>query len=442
MTTLGRTLRAIVGERHCLTDPDLRASYETDWTRRWSGSALAVVRPGSTDEVAAVLRACADAGVGVVPQGGNTGLVGGSVPRGGEVVLDPRLDGIEDLDADAGEVTAGAGATLASVRQRHERPDGTSASTSRAGQRDDRRDGGHERRRRERPAPRTDAPAAARLRGRARRRHRAAPPAGDAEGQHRLRPRRPARRLRGDAGGHHPARCGSCRRWPGGPSPSSVSPTRRGRRGSRTAAARARIGPGLELFTDAGLELVMRHAGVPPRSRPPAGLPARRGRLRRVGPDRRAACRPRAPRRRRRGVGRSPPIRPGGIGSGSCASATPRRSTPRACRTSSTCRCPSARLRRDGGAGSGGGRAADPTARTIVYGHVGDGNVHVNVLGPAPDDERVDAAVLELVLRARREHQRRARHRRGEGGWLSVTVDPRPSPPCARSSGPGIRAAS
>jgi FAD/FMN-containing dehydrogenase len=110
-------LREIVGERHCLTEPALRASYETDWTRRFNGEALAVVRPGTTDEVAAVLRACADAGVGVVPQGGNTGLVGGSVPRGGEVVLSTlRLNGIQDLDADGGEVTVGAGATLAAVQ--------------------------------------------------------------------------------------------------------------------------------------------------------------------------------------------------------------------------------------------------------------------------------------------------------------------------------------
>src|SRR5687768_2661313 len=92
------SLRAIVGERHCLTDPALRATYETDWTRRFHGEALAVVRPGSTDEVAAVLRACSDAGVGVIPQGGNTGLVGGSVPRGGEIVLSLlRLDDVGEV---------------------------------------------------------------------------------------------------------------------------------------------------------------------------------------------------------------------------------------------------------------------------------------------------------------------------------------------------------
>src|SRR5919109_5364239 len=119
MTDPGRLLerlRAIVGDRHCLTDPDLRASYEVDWTRRFGGRALAVIRPGSTDEVAAVLRACADAGIGVVPQGCNTGLVGGSIPRDGDVVLNMlRLRDVEPVDV-AGEVSVGAGAALAAVQ--------------------------------------------------------------------------------------------------------------------------------------------------------------------------------------------------------------------------------------------------------------------------------------------------------------------------------------
>ncbi|MBA2632375.1 MAG: hydroxyacid dehydrogenase, partial [Chloroflexi bacterium] len=59
------SLRAIVGERHCLAEPGLRASYETDWTRRFHGEARAVVRPSSTSDVAAILEACAAAGVGV-----------------------------------------------------------------------------------------------------------------------------------------------------------------------------------------------------------------------------------------------------------------------------------------------------------------------------------------------------------------------------------------
>jgi FAD/FMN-containing dehydrogenase len=125
--SLVETLRAIVGGRHCLTDPDLRASYETDWTRRWSGRALAVVRPGSTEEVAAVLRACADAGASVVPQGGNTGLVGGSVPRDGEVVLSlARLTALGDVDPATLQVSAGAGVTLAALAE-HARAAGLDA---------------------------------------------------------------------------------------------------------------------------------------------------------------------------------------------------------------------------------------------------------------------------------------------------------------------------
>ncbi|MGH8917773.1 MAG: FAD-binding oxidoreductase, partial [Actinomycetes bacterium] len=64
-------LRRAVGDAHVLTDADTRSSYERDWTGRFGGPSLAVVRPGSTDEVSAVLAACAGAGVPVVPQGGN-----------------------------------------------------------------------------------------------------------------------------------------------------------------------------------------------------------------------------------------------------------------------------------------------------------------------------------------------------------------------------------
>src|SRR3954447_24480725 len=111
-------LRAIVGPQHVLVDADLRAGYEVDWTGRFVGSTPAVVRPGSVDEVAAVVRWCADNGVALVPQGGNTGLVGGSVPLDGEVVMSlRRLDEISALDAVAGQVTAGAGSTITAVRE-------------------------------------------------------------------------------------------------------------------------------------------------------------------------------------------------------------------------------------------------------------------------------------------------------------------------------------
>ncbi len=112
-------LAAIVGEDHVLVDPGRRATFETDWTGRWSGDARCVVRPADTDEVAAVVAACATHRAAVVPQGGNTSLVGGSVPRGGEVVVSlTRLDVLEPVDLAAHQVTVGAGATLAAV-QRH-----------------------------------------------------------------------------------------------------------------------------------------------------------------------------------------------------------------------------------------------------------------------------------------------------------------------------------
>jgi FAD/FMN-containing dehydrogenase len=108
-------LAAIVGERHVLTG-DAAAGYAVDWTGRFRGEAAAVVRPGDTAEVAAVLARCTDAGVPVVPQGGNTGLVGGGVPLHGEVVLSlARLRDLEPVDREASQVTAGAGVTLARV---------------------------------------------------------------------------------------------------------------------------------------------------------------------------------------------------------------------------------------------------------------------------------------------------------------------------------------
>jgi FAD/FMN-containing dehydrogenase len=117
-------LRTIVGDAHVLVDADLRAPYETDWTRRFHGSASCVVRPANTDEVAAVVRACAVAGAPIVVQGGNTGLVGGSVPAGREVLVSlTRLSGLDPVDEVSAQVTAGAGVTLEKL-QRHARAAG------------------------------------------------------------------------------------------------------------------------------------------------------------------------------------------------------------------------------------------------------------------------------------------------------------------------------
>jgi FAD/FMN-containing dehydrogenase len=118
MPSLVERLAAVVGTSHVLTDPALTASYEVDWTGRFRGRAAMVVRPGSTAEVAAVLRECWADRVPVVPQGGNTGLVGGSVPVGkpGAVVLSvQRLSWLDAVDQAAGQVSVGAGVTIAAV---------------------------------------------------------------------------------------------------------------------------------------------------------------------------------------------------------------------------------------------------------------------------------------------------------------------------------------
>ncbi len=120
MTSPIDDLCAVVGEGNVLVDDDLRAGYEHDWTGGYSGPSAAVVRPGSTDEVVEVVRVCARHGATIVPQGGNTGLVGGGVPRAGaqdQVVLSTtRLDGLGAVDRDAMQVTAGAGVTMARWR--------------------------------------------------------------------------------------------------------------------------------------------------------------------------------------------------------------------------------------------------------------------------------------------------------------------------------------
>lgn len=114
-----RELADVVGREHVLTDPDVVRPYARDWTGRWSSEPLAVVRPASTAEVAAVVTACAERGVPIVPQGGNTGLVGGSVPVGdGAVILSTRrLSTVGPVDAARRQVVVGAGVTVAQVHE-------------------------------------------------------------------------------------------------------------------------------------------------------------------------------------------------------------------------------------------------------------------------------------------------------------------------------------
>jgi len=116
---LVQALRDRLGAAQVLTEGDLSA-WELDWRRRWRGRALAVARPGSTAEVAAVVQACAAFGVAIVPQGGNTGLVGGGVPSadGSQVLLSlQRLNRVRRIDAANLTMTVDAGCVLQTVQQ-------------------------------------------------------------------------------------------------------------------------------------------------------------------------------------------------------------------------------------------------------------------------------------------------------------------------------------
>jgi FAD/FMN-containing dehydrogenase len=110
---LTEQLAELVGPDHVLSDPELRAGFERDLTGRFGGEASLVVRPGTAAEVAAVVRACREGRVPIAVQGGNTGMVGGAVPRQGEVVLSlVRLADLEPVDPLAQQVECGAGVTL------------------------------------------------------------------------------------------------------------------------------------------------------------------------------------------------------------------------------------------------------------------------------------------------------------------------------------------
>ena len=394
-------LREIVGERHCLTDAALRASYETDWTRRWTGTALAVVRPGSAEEVSGVLRACADAGVGVVPQGGNTGFVGGSVPRGGEVVLSLlRMKEVGEVDAEAGEVMVGAGATLASVQERAWAA-GWEVGVD-LGARDSATIGGMV--------------------------------ATNAGGIHVLRHGAMRRQLLGFEAVLPDGRV--LRRLPGMPKDNTgydLAGLLAGSEGTLAVITRVRLRLvprlahravavagfddaasavaaaatlrrelgsllALELFTDAGLDLVLRHTGAGPPfgTRRPLYLLVEAGSdeadptdslvavLEDVGIDEAGTALATDPAGRERlwqlREGHTEAVGAEGV--------------PHKLDVS----VPLARYAELVGRSPEVAAAVHAGARTIVYGHVGDGNLHVNVLGPEPNDDAVDDAVLALVV--------------------------------------------
>ncbi len=117
-TVVVEQLKAVVGAAHLSTDPDVLAARCVDWTGRYRGRATALVRPGNAGEVAAVLRICRDAGVPVTVQGGRTSLVAGTVPDRDDVLLSTeRLTGIGAVDTAEGTIRVGAGVTLAALQR-------------------------------------------------------------------------------------------------------------------------------------------------------------------------------------------------------------------------------------------------------------------------------------------------------------------------------------
>ncbi len=111
-------LSSLVGASYLSTDPDVLAGRSVDYTGRYRGRACALVRPGSAGEVAEILRVCRDAGTHVTVQGGRTSLVAGTVPENDDVLLSTeRLCAIGDVDTTENRVEAGAGATLSAVQR-------------------------------------------------------------------------------------------------------------------------------------------------------------------------------------------------------------------------------------------------------------------------------------------------------------------------------------
>ena len=110
-------IRAAVGPKGWTADPDAVAPHLAERRGLWRGECAMVVNPATTAEVARVVGICNQAGVAVVPQGGNTGLVGGGVPQGGVVLSMKRLNRVRAVDPVNFTLTAEAGCVLADVQR-------------------------------------------------------------------------------------------------------------------------------------------------------------------------------------------------------------------------------------------------------------------------------------------------------------------------------------
>ena len=112
--------RNVVGDAGIIIKPADMAPYLTDWRGNYSGAALAIVRPASTDEVAAVVKLCAKTNTAIVAQGGNTGLVGGGIPdtSGNAIILSlRRMNRIREIDLANSAITVDAGCILQTIQE-------------------------------------------------------------------------------------------------------------------------------------------------------------------------------------------------------------------------------------------------------------------------------------------------------------------------------------
>jgi FAD/FMN-containing dehydrogenase len=115
--TLARFVK-VVGDKNAITDEHKQAPYLVEFRALWTGHTPVVLRPGSTNEVAEILKIANETSTAIVPQGGNTGLVGGQIPHNGEVVLSlQRLDKIREVDPVSNTITVEAGVTLQRTRE-------------------------------------------------------------------------------------------------------------------------------------------------------------------------------------------------------------------------------------------------------------------------------------------------------------------------------------
>jgi FAD/FMN-containing dehydrogenase len=109
---------AIVGDKYAITDPEMQQPYLVEMRDLFRGVTPVILRPGSVAEVAAIVKLANDTKTAIVPQGGNTGLVGGQVPHHNEVVLSlTRLDKIREVDPVSNTMTVEAGVTLQRARE-------------------------------------------------------------------------------------------------------------------------------------------------------------------------------------------------------------------------------------------------------------------------------------------------------------------------------------